>query len=74
MCRLVIFFSLEHVDSLFDICLGCSVEGLAENIFRTIRVCEILIFHVIGKLCTCDMRTQIIMIVGLALLSEELLK
>lgn len=40
-------FRLSHRDTWLGVCLGCSMEHSAENIFRIIELCEILIFHVL---------------------------
>lgn len=40
-------FHLSHVAASLDVCLGGSIEHLAENTFRIIKLCEILIFHML---------------------------
>lgn len=68
-------FHLGHMDTSVDVCLGSSVEHLAENIFRFIRLCEILTFCMLfASFTIVDENTNNNMIVCLTLLSEELLK
>lgn len=40
-------FHPSHRDTSLGVCLGCSMKHSAENIFGIIRLCEILIFHML---------------------------
>lgn len=40
-------FHLSHRDTSLGVCLGCGMEHSAENTFGIIRLCEILIFHML---------------------------